>query len=222
MAQMPNPFPSLLARIKRIEDRQNQQLASSPFFGTGMHPNGNGGIDSDNFAAGTSGYSFKADGDAEFNDLTLRGGIIGNDALTNPVVPQVLNLASAGFSVGASWSEALGGNVTVPADCTRLLAFASGWAYAVNPNTTGGSNGTGGDALYCATVIGGTSGEVNGDPLSGSNGFTTASSGVSVLKTGLTPGTSIHFEVDAIALYQAFGSDPTNNASLAALLIWLR
>ena len=42
MAQMPDPFPSLFARLKRIEDRLNQRLASSPFFGTPIRPQADG------------------------------------------------------------------------------------------------------------------------------------------------------------------------------------
>src|SRR5690349_15997908 len=53
-----------------------------------------GEVRSSNYVAGVSGWRLRPDGTIEMNDAQIRGGIIGNDALTNPVIP------------GSVWAEA--------------------------------------------------------------------------------------------------------------------
>ena len=105
MAQMPDPFPSLLARIKRIEDRLNQRLASSPFFGTPIRPQADGSVQSDDFDgdlstdnAGTKGWALSSL-KAAFGELILRPGSIGNDALTNPTVAEAVYAQVTNFGL---------------------------------------------------------------------------------------------------------------------------
>ena len=119
-----------------------------------MHPNGNGGIDSDNFEAGVSGYSFGKDGDAEFNQLTLRGGIISNSALTDPVVPQVVNqlmVANFGLTAG-TYTTLISLNLTPPAGATTGLVTLQGVVSALN--TTAAT-----DYQYASVVIGSSVGD---------------------------------------------------------------
>lgn len=209
--------------LNRLQEDVAYLKNRSPFYSTGMHPNGQGGIDSDNFVAGVSGYQFKDDGDAEFNQLTLRGGIIGNDALASPVVPGVVNASSTGITVGTgSFGVVASQNATVPTGCTRLLAHATGMVYAVNPNTTGGTNGAGGDVMAALCAVGSTSGLTAGVSISGGNGQTSVSCSVAVLLEGLTPGSTVTFATKAQAVLQSFGSNATNQANISASLIWLR
>lgn len=222
MAALPEPWKSLRAELEKMREQIRALYNRSPFFGTGMHANGNGGIDSDNFAAGVSGYSFKSDGNAEFNDLTLRGGIIGNDALTDPIEPQVARLYAENFSLTTSYGQKASTSLTVPSGCTRLLAVVRASMYVVNANTTGGSDGAGGDATYVrATLAGGNTG---GSPigLSGSNGFTTTTSDDSFDLTGLTPGGTVSFTVEGKSGYQSIPAYVDNWVKAVATLIWLR
>lgn len=50
---------------------------------------GGGVAKSGNFASGTDGWQLSGDGNLEVNDITLRGGIIGNDALSSAVLIEV-------------------------------------------------------------------------------------------------------------------------------------
>ena len=221
MSRQPDPYRSLRDELSRIKVTLRRMASASPFFGTGMHPNGSGGIDSDNFEAGVSGYSFKSDGNAEFNDLTLRGGIIGNDALTDPVVPQVINIRTTNFAVGIPFAEVLGQTVTVPSGCTRLQITQACWLQLLNAKTTGGNNGAGGDYIYVQPVVGGTVGDYTATGVSGSSGTATASSGMGQLFTGLTPGDTLRVSAYGATDYGITAST-SNKCLLTATLNWLR
>jgi hypothetical protein len=156
--------------------------------------------------------------------LSLPAGIINNDALTSPVVADIVNLTNTGFTVPANptWGNAVSTTITVPPGCTQLLATCTAEAYAINPNTTGGSNGTGGDILDCRVLLNGSASAGYGIGLSGSNGFTSSSSSGSFHFSGLTPGATLSIATQVLAVYQAFGSNVDNKATINATLIWLR
>lgn len=166
-------------------------------------------------APGTAGWWLGGEqGDAILNSLILRDGIIGNDALTNPVVPGAVNDTETAFAISASFAEVAGVNATVPANCTRLLAMASSWCFGINPNTAA-------DNLHARTVIGGVSGQSFVMGLTGSGGYTTVGSGLAQSLTGLTPGSTIRLACQAHGDH-AFASQPTNTATVSAILVWLR
>jgi hypothetical protein len=156
--------------------------------------------------------------------LSLPAGIIDNAALTSPVVPGIVNFTNTGFTVpvNPTWGNAAATTITVPAGCTQLLATCTAEAYAINPNTTGGSNGTGGDILDCRVLLNGSASTGYGIGLSGSNGFTSSSSSGSFEFSGLTPGATLNIATQVLAVYQAFGSNVDNKATINATLIWLR
>ena len=156
--------------------------------------------------------------------LSLPAGIINNDALTSPVVAGIVNQTATGFTVpvNPTWGNAVSTTITVPAGCTQLLATCTAEAYAINPNTTGGSNGTGGDILDCRVLLNGSASAGYGIGLSGSNGFTSSSSSGSFQFSGLTPGAVLNIAAQVLAVYQAFGSNVDNKATINATLVWLR
>ena len=156
--------------------------------------------------------------------LSLPAGIIDNAALSSPVVADIVNLTNTGFTVPANptWGNAVSTTITVPPGCTQLLATCTAEAYAINPNTTGGSNGTGGDILDCRVLLNGSASAGYGIGLSGSNGFTSSSSSGSFHFSGLTPGATLSIATQVLAVYQAFGSNVDNKATINATLIWLR
>jgi hypothetical protein len=183
----------------------------------------NGEAKSGNYAAGSAGWHLDHAGNAEFNDLTIRGGIIGNDALTNPVVPGVVNLYASFFGLGTgAYAEVTGQDLTVPAGCTQLLFDGSAALDCYNPKTTGGNNGAGGDYLYARVKIGSlTSPGDWATGVSGGGGNATATAGYAALITGLTPGSTIRASVYGVSDY-GIASASGNIARLNATLIWLR
>jgi hypothetical protein len=222
MSKLPEPWKSLRAKIEELEEWVRKLQNRSPFFGTGMHANGNGGIDSDNFVAGTSGYSFKADGNAEFNDLTLRGGIIGNDALTSPSTPQAIYTSAQGFSLSATLTNVLTSTVPVPAGFTKAAVTLTARAYAVNPNTTGGNNGAGGDYLYSQANINGFNGYSLPTGVSGGNGAGTNVSTYALVLSDLAAGSSITLQCAAQTGLLSWAANATNTADLSATIVWYR
>ena len=212
---------SLWSEIKKILARLKSLEARSPWFGSGMKPNGLGGVDSVNFVADAKGFRLAET--PEFNDIKLRGGIIGNDALSAPVIQSVARNRVTGFGLTTSYVELAGVDIVVPALCTQVLATVNASVFAYNPNTTGGSNGTGGDAYYVIGALGGqsTSGDV---PLgvSGSGGYTTVRTADTFIIPGLTPGQTIRLSVYGASAYASIASNAANVAKVSAGLSFLR
>src|SRR6478736_3961445 len=112
MARQPDPWRGIRAEFEELKALV-KRLISNIFTGTGFHPNGLGGMDSDNYVPNVSGFRLAET--PEFNDLKLRGGIIGNAALTNPVVGDAKATSATGFALAASTLNELAGvNLTVP------------------------------------------------------------------------------------------------------------
>ena len=233
MSRKPEPWPSLLRRIERIEEWMSREGASSKFAGTPLRPQEDGSmavdarlsvttgeVQSGDFQTGSKGWHLGADGRAEFKDVTLYD--IPNSMLASPVTPGAVNATSTNFSLGTTFAEKAAHVVTVPAGYTRLLAMASGWVYARNPNTTGGVDGAGTDAMWCYVQVGGASSQTHGVGISGDNGFATASSGLATVQEGLTPGSTIRLGLWAGVSIQALPANTENKATLSALLVWLR
>jgi hypothetical protein len=210
----------------------------SAFMGTGMHPNGAGGLDSDNFDP-THGFSFKDTGDAEFNGnvdiggtlnvtgntviggtLSLPAGIIDNDALANPVVPASIWEQASGFTVGVAWGTVITKAVTVPAGCTKLVASGKARVTAFYNNA---GTGTGVDYLYADLTIGGLDSDFYPLAVTDNGGSGTNQVFRDVVLTGLAPGSTVTFYVDASTGSNTWAGPTTNNeARLGASLLWFR
>ena len=108
---------------------------------------GTGNAKSGNYVAGTSGWKLAPNGNAEFNDLTIRGGIIGNDALTAPATfGSYGNYGNNTLTVAGSYLHS--GTIAVPAGYSRALVICN--------VSIGGTNSTGGpDNIYAAAEING-------------------------------------------------------------------
>ena len=228
MARNPDPWQGLRAELERLKADVKRLLNRSPFFGTGVHPNGNDGLDSDNYSTGVSGFSLNgATGNVEFNSMTLRGGIIGNDALANPVDGKVGNVSASGFALTAgAFTELAGQNIVVPAGFTQALATAGATVFAYNPNTTGGSNTTGGDAIYCyaqvTTPAGAVGSHANPVGVTGLGGYATSFSSAGFELNNLTPGSTLRLSVYGCSAYQGLAANPDNYANAYASVVWLR
>lgn len=154
-------------------------------------------------------------------------GKVSNDALTNPVDPDDVSFGVENFAIPPGSYALLGSaSRTVPDGFTKALVNASGWMFARNPNTTGGVDGSGTDAIFCFVRVTGSDGDTDSKPkgqgISGFGGFTTATSGVGKLKEGLSPGTSLTFKIYGASSSQTLPADAQNSADLMGTILWLR
>jgi hypothetical protein len=95
-------------------------------------------FDSGNYVPGVSGFNITPDGNAEFNQLTLRNGIVGDAALANPVEPRVIYNSVSGQNGSGSYVALGTVTVTVPTGFTRALVTVA----AVAGASCGGGGGT--------------------------------------------------------------------------------
>lgn len=178
-----------------------------------------GDAKSGNYVPGATGWHLPASGAAEFTDVVILGVAVGTDA---PVKIDVARLYAEAFSLTTSYGQKDSTSLTVPTGCTRLWAILSASMYAVNQNTTGGSDTNGGDAIYVRATI--QSNDTGGSPigLTGYNGFTTTTSNDTFQLTGLTPGGTVSFGVEGKSGYQSIPAYVDNWIKATATLIWLR
>lgn len=202
-------------KVQLLREEQRRQRSSSPFWGTGVHPNGQLGMDSDNYAAGVSGFSLRGgDGFLEINDIQLRGNIIGNAALSNPVIPGQQFIGTNTFGVTVAGAYILTRTATVPAGCDTATVTAFGRVIATN------STGTD-DALYSTIDINGAGGNQFGTDVRAGK-FSTSSVGFSTTLTGLTPGGSVVTRLYASTGLASWASSASNAADLSVTILWTR
>ena len=234
MSRLPDPWPSLLRRIERIEEWMSREGASSKFAGTPLRPQEDGSmavdarlsvttgeVQSGDFVTGSKGWHLGHDGKAEFKDVTLYD--IPNSMLANPLAGSTPNASASGFSLAQnSLTELAGVNITVPDGFTRCFAAAASTVFAYNPRTTGGSNGAGGDAIYAMVQLGGQVSHANPVGVSGSGGYATSFSNAGFSLSDLIPGSTIRLAVYGTAAYQTLAGNPDNYANANAAIFWLR
>lgn len=234
MAKMPDPWRSIVSELAAVKKQVAEVARRSPFFNTGMKPDGKGGIQSNDFDGdlansnpGTKGWAMNA-ARAAFGELLLRPGSIGNDSLTSPVDGKVGNVSATGFSLSpGSLTELAFQTLVVPAGFTTALISAGSTVFSYNPNTTGGSDGTGSDAIYAAVQVSAPgiatqASRANPDGLTGSGGYTSTFSNAGFNLTGLTGGSSIRLSVMGCSAYQSLAANPDNYANAYATVTFLR
>lgn len=207
--------PTVSSTLRAQAKQLRRQGSASSYALTGAAVPEQGVTASPNFVAGSAGWALYDNGNGEFNELTLRSGIIGNDALTNPVVPGYLFASANTFGVTTTLTNILTRNVTVPSGCTQLAASVTGRVYATN-------NTAGLDYLYGQANIAGFNGNALPLAVSGSNGTGTNISPFSVLLTGLTPGSNVAFQMAASTAFASWASNASNVVELSGLLLWFR
>lgn len=217
---MAKPRPSdmkrpITGRIRAQSEEQARTRSTSPFFGTGMHPNGEGGIDSDNYVAGVSGYRFDDDGNAEFNDLTLRGGIIGNDALAQPVLPSSAYDYTTNFALTTTAVNIRTKNIAVPAGFTTAAVALTVRVYAIN-------NSAGLDYLFSQANINGYNGLALPVPATNGNGSAMNVSTFSTVLTGAALGSTLTLQIAAWTGFGGWSANASNSADLSASIAWYR
>lgn len=219
MSKLPDPVPSLRRRIEAIE----KQLAArgggaSPFFGTGVHPNGLQGLDSDNYVPATSGFSLNGgEGTAEFKDITLYD--LPNSALANPLLPGRLHADAQNFQVKTLWATVASGSLAVPDGYSQALILNLASAATAYNNTAAV------DFLYVRTLINGsgfggwTIGSVD---VEGGGGTGVAYDFTTGLLTGLVAGSSLTFAAQVASGYGTWAANGANVLNFDVVLLWLR
>jgi len=148
------------------------------------------------------------------NSAAYAPGSVTFVTLAAPTLPAAVNFTTTAFAPTATWAEVVGLDLTVPADCTRLLVTASTWVYAVN-------NSAAADDLHTRVSLGATDGQEFLAPLAVA-GYGTISAGLAVLADSLVPGATIRLKASAKTTTGAWTTDAANTATLIASLTWLR
>jgi hypothetical protein len=145
--------------------------------------------------AGTKGWGLSGTtGDAVFNNLTLRGELIGNEALTNPVSVTIGNGFTAGLTIGIAASILHTETLSIPEGFSQALVFCSISVGATSPS--GGGN------LFIHPNINGADGDEIAQAAGGSAFATSAASSMARVITGQTGGS---LTVSAVARASSAG-----------------
>lgn len=212
-------FSALMRRIKDLE-RQVREMAaakrleSSTIGAGGLIVASEGAVRSDDFEAGVSGWRLVKDS-AEFNNLTLRGGIIGNDALANPVKTAMGNNGLIGFGLETGPAqEIVGVEIAVPEGFTQVILHmqcqfsvlntsgAFDYAYAGMGSNIGASS----SEMYCGIEA-------------GASGYT--ASGFAAQVANLETD-SIHVSADLRSGTAAWPTTTANSAIIYGMALFLR
>jgi hypothetical protein len=171
---------------------------------------------SGNYAAGSAGWHLDHGGNAEFNAMTLRAGIISNGALTNPVSFDGCGGAVTNFAVATSWTTVGSVGITVPSGMSKMLSSGTVGISAVPP--------TGTDFLFARLNItaGGSTylGNPQFAPAIGSSGAANVMAAKYGILTGLTPGSTVTFSFDAHSQTAAWAANAANIADLNIAITW--
>lgn len=184
---IPKRLAAIEARLREMTAQRNLEAATI----------GGGGLRSEDFdgtldpaTAGTFGWGLSgSNGNAIFNNIVLRGGIIGNDSLTNPVVPQRLQSYNNIFSITTTFASKLADTLVTPDGFTSVSILAIAHITGVNSRTAAG--------LLQVRI------SVNGFPNAPQineaqpSGYTQVSNSYATELTGLTDGQTIPISVEA-------------------------
>lgn len=154
--------------------------------------------------------------------LVLPNGSVNNAWLVSPVSPQAVYDSVQNFSLSTTLTNIRTTNVTIPSGFTKAAVQLTVRAYATNPNTTGGNNGSGGDYLYAQANINGFNGYALPTGVSGSNGSGTNVSTFAIVLTGLTPGATISLQCAVQTGFLSWAANANNTVDLSASIGWYR
>lgn len=171
-----------------------------------------GQMRSSNFVAGASGWRMLGDL-LEVNDILLRGGIIGNDALASPVATASASQIENGFGTATTDQARAAVSIPVPSGFSQALVLAFGAVMCINSTATN-------DNLYGAVQIEGVKSRelpVNVQP----SGFAPVSTAKSQLLTGLSGG-SVDLSMLVHTQEAAWAAHVSNRAFVEAQVLFLR
>lgn len=146
--------------------------------------------------------------------LALPAGIIGNDALANPVQGGSGGLSASGYGLSSTQAAVVSTTILVPTGFTRALVHVTCDVAAYN--TTGASQ-----YLYVAASINGTGGGESTTPIA--NGVAASGYGSAIRSlSGLTPGGTFSIAALARTGGGTIAAAGANLANLNAIALFLR
>ena len=145
-----------------------------------------------------------------------------NTLITQVVAPGLVWASATNFALSTTFATLLTSTITVPPGFTQCIVSMDSRVYSINPNTTGGTDGTGGDWLYTRTNIAGYYPAAFPILVGGSRHFAISVDPLSQLASGLTPGTTFNITVEAKSTNLAWAADVNNTVELAGSLQWFR
>ncbi|QIM20535.1 hypothetical protein G7075_04280 [Phycicoccus sp. HDW14] len=131
MAGRPDPSIDIFKVIKELQRDVANLKAASSFFGTGVRPNGVGGLDSDTYAPGVEGFRLQGNGNVELNgDLDVNGSSRVDGPMTvNGDLDVTGSFTLPDNSIDNSWLANLTGWRAISTDS------ATGWATSTSMAT---------------------------------------------------------------------------------------
>jgi len=225
MSRLPSTGPSLQRYLRQQARTAQRQQQSSAFALSGTSVTAEGVVTVDgeldingplavHGTAAFDGNTTIGGNAAITGTLSLPAGIIGNDALTSPVVPSSQYVQVTNFGLTVAWAAKATISVTVPVGFTTLQVMAASRIGAYNSTAIY-------DSLYSKITIGAAT---QGGFLTGV-GSGTAETSVSALTAtlpGLTPGATVDIVLWGSTGSAAWAVDARNGADLSASLLWLR
>jgi len=198
-----------------------EEIGKSAQGGAGLHVDGatgdlvadRGQFRSLNYVPGTSGWGLQPDGNAEFNVLTLRAGIIGPDALTNPADFGASGTSATGFGLTSTPTDRAASTIGVPSGYMRAIVMCTVDATAVNTALSG--------LLMLSANINGTRGGENSGAPGPNSYYANASASAIRTLTGLSGGNitvaaTVHCDAGTWA------ADTHNIVNCNAIAVFLR
>jgi hypothetical protein len=225
-----DPLSALARRLADLE-RLVRELAAAPTLSNasisqgGISVDAGGVIQSTDFdgtlpaSPGTTGWALGGAGSsAIFNTISLRSGIISNDALANPVAPKSVHADASNFSLSTTQTAKATATVPVPAGFSTALVIAVSQVSA--RNTTNAADLLNVGVSVAGTPTPGYAASMSALATSSLHPVATATAAGTALLTGL--GSS--FTVQSLASTGAtpWTADTYNAANIDAIALFFR
>lgn len=216
----------IMARIRTLEQQVRALSKATPLRSAsitegGLRVGGQGWITSTDWDGtgiedpGTVGWALGGpDAVAIINTLLLRAGIVGNDALTNPLQVGMASFAELNFAVATTDQQRAATSIAVPEGFSSAIVGA--WTQVGAANTRAST-----DFLYCSAVVNGAAAREM--PAVAAAGAWASSSSAKVgILTGLSSGGTIPIALQTHAQGGAWAASASNRAYVEALAVFLR
>lgn len=180
----------------------------------------NGETKSGNYAAGSAGWHLDHSGDAEFNSLTLRAGIIGNAALTNPVRGDVMTANASNFALTTSAVTLASSTWALPSGFTSVTVDVTAKVYAIN--STAGLDYVYGRPRIVRVSDGATVLPTATPTAASGSGGSGTSIERYVAVVALAAGDSVTISVEGWTAFAGWAANASNYAEVSGSLTWYR
>jgi hypothetical protein len=233
MSKLPDANPTLTAYLVRQQRQAERQANSSAFnrSGTSVTAEGVTEVDGELDVTGALVVNGTETVNGTLNvtgamviggTLSLPAGIINNDALTSPTVPQSIYATTNTYVVTTTETTRAAVTVTVPAGFTAAVVNVMGRVDGRNGNSTGGWDGAGGDLLHSRSVIAGVPGLDMDLSVLGSGDHAVSVMPLATVLTGLTPGGTFILAANVWSEYQNWPAHAKNIAEISGTVTWYR